>query len=264
MRSANAGATGWIAALTGLLSAAAVAFSTRPDLPARLGPGKAAVAAMLWLALTAVAGTLGMCAAESVARGRTAWPSARHLVGATAAWLLIPPMLLCWIRGSAWAAVLSAGVAAAMAVCVRGMTPTHPSIGEEWETEAAGLFAGLPPPDSGWPQAFAIAVCAELAVVLVNRDAIFLAAVLMGIAAFLYVWKRFAAMRTRPGEGMARPAGRAAMAAVLAMLILIRCCWRDGRGQTAAGWRRRRRLRRARKLRLPMRAMRSGGSFFLR
>jgi hypothetical protein len=221
MRSANAGTTGWIAALTGLLSATAVAFSTRPDLPARLSVGKAALAAMLWMALTALAGTLGMVAAEIMARGRPGWPAPRHLLSATAAWLLIPPMLLCWIRGSGGAVMLSACAAAAMAVCVRGMTPAQSTSEEEWETEAAGLFAGLPPPDSGWPQAFVIAVCAELAVVLVNRRSIFLAAVLMGIAAFLYVWERFAAMRTEPGDGMARPAGRAAMATVLALLILI-------------------------------------------
>jgi hypothetical protein len=159
-----------------------------------------------------------MALAESIAERRPAWPAARHLLAGLAAWALIPPMLLCWIHGLKAALIVGALVGAAMAVCLRGLAP--PRRNGESESEP-GLFALLPPPDSGWEQAFAIAVCVEVALVLANRGSIFMATLLAAVGAFLLVWKRFASLHSAPREGVGRPAGRAAMAAALALLILI-------------------------------------------
>lgn len=159
-----------------------------------------------------------MALAESIAERRPAWPKARHLLAGVAAWALIPPMLLCWIHGLRAALIVGALVGAAMAVCLRGLAP--PRTNGEADSEP-GLFALLPPSDSGWGQSFAIAVCVELALVLANRGAIFLATVLAAAGAFLLAWKRYASLLAVPRGGVERPAGRAAMATVLALLILI-------------------------------------------
>jgi hypothetical protein len=200
-----------------------VAACTRPGLTARLPLGKAVVLAAIWVAATVLAGALGMVLAESVAERRPSGPPARTLLAAAPAWILMAPLLLCWLRGSAWAIALGAWAAAAMAVCVRGMTgadKTDPV--ELWEPEEPGPhFADLPAPDSRRPEALAIAVCVEGAAVLANRGAIFTATALMAAGSFLFVWKGLRSLGAKPSEGMARPAERAASATLAAMLILI-------------------------------------------
>jgi hypothetical protein len=224
-------AAGWIAGLSGLVTAAAVAVWMRPPMTG-LPFAKAAVLAGVWAIATVLAGTLGMCVAESVAQGRPLGPSARNGVGAAAVWVLIPPILLCWQRGSGWAVGLGACAGVAMAICVRGMILKENAGAQEMlePMEPGPHFSDLPAPDSGRPQALAVAVCAELAVVLWSRQELFWATVLMGIASCVFVWKRLWSLRVSPDEGMARPAGRAAMATMLAMLILIPLLLRFGRG----------------------------------
>jgi hypothetical protein len=220
MRRADTAARVWAVSLTGLLAAMVMAVWIRP---LGLGPslGKAVVAAILWVAATVLAGALGMGAAESFAEGRPRWPALRFLVGAAAAWVLLPPMLACWLRGSAWAAFFAACAAGVLAVCVWGMIPKAEAE-EMWEpTDQGPRFADLPAPDSGRPQALAIAVCIELAIVLANRGDLFVATMLTGTAGFLLVWKRLSSLHAKAHDGAGRPAGRAAMATVLAMLILI-------------------------------------------
>jgi hypothetical protein len=221
MTRAETAARAWSAGATGLVTATVMAAWLRPFLTARLPFGKTVVAAMIWVTATVLAGTLGMIVAESVVEGRPARPATRHMVGAAAMWALIPPALVCWLRGSAWAVTLSAVAAAAMAVCLRGMIPKA-SAEEVWEPEGDGpRFADLPAPDSGRPQALMIAVCVELALVLVSRDELFWATMLMGAGAFLFAWKRLTSLNARARDDIARPAGRAMTAAVFAMLILI-------------------------------------------
>jgi len=215
MKWADTTASSWAAGSASLAAALVVAVWTRPPIEAA-SFGKAFAAAALWIASTIVAAALGMALAESIAQRRPAWPAVRHLLAGLAAWALIPPVLLCWIHGLRAALIVGALVGAAMAICLRGMAPPKP------RTEAdSGLFALLPPPDSGWGQAFAIAACVEVALVLANRGAIFLATILAAVGAFLLVWKRYASLLAVPRGGVEQPAGRAAMAAVLALLILI-------------------------------------------
>lgn len=220
MTRAETPAKAWAVSLTGLVAALTVAAWMRP-LSAGWSLRKAVAAAAVWVIATALMGLLGLVVAESVVEGRPAWPGMPFLLGAAATWVLIPPMLLCWLRGSAWAMVLSAGATAAMAVCLRGVIPgARPE--EPWEpAEDEPRFADLPPPDSGRPQALVIAVCVELAVVLGNRGDLFWAMVLAGVAAFVLVWKRLTSLEARARDGAGRPAGRAATATVLAMMILI-------------------------------------------
>ncbi len=210
----------WVVSLSGLLTAIVIAVWMRPPIPG-YSFGKAVVAASLWTLTTVLAGTLGFCAAEGVVAGRPTWPPLRLVVGSAATWALIPAILICWLRGSGWAAAMSVVAGATMAAGSWSMT-LHAEAVEDWERWAEGpLFADLPAPDSGQPQAFAIAVCVELAIVLVSRGAVFLATALMGIAGFLFVWKRLATLNAKARDGMARPAARASAAAVLALLILI-------------------------------------------
>jgi hypothetical protein len=228
--SAKPVAAGWTAALAGLVLAVTVAAWRQPPM-AGLSLGKAAVVAALWIAATVLAGTLGLGLAESLVERRPAWPAARHGVGAAAVWVLIPPMLLCWQRGSGWALCVGACTGVALALCLRGMLPrSQESDTVEEFFEPGPHFADLPPPDSGRPQALAVAVCAELAVVLFSRQELFWATVLMATGSFLFVWKRPWSLRAKPDERIGRPAGRAAIATTLAMMILIPLLLRFGRG----------------------------------
>ncbi|HEY1498134.1 MAG TPA: hypothetical protein VGF88_01025 [Acidobacteriaceae bacterium] len=221
MMRADTPARAWSAGGTGLVTATVVAEWLRPFLTARLPLGKTLVAATIWVAVTALAGTLGMVVAESVGAGRPTLPASRHLVGAAAAWVLIPPALLCWLRGWAWAVVLSSAMGAVLAVCLRGMIP-RAGAEEVLDPEVDGpRFADLPAPDSGRPQALMIAVCVELALVLMNRDELFWATMLMAAGAFLLVWKRLTSLNARGGDSLARPAVRAATGGVLAIIILV-------------------------------------------
>lgn len=208
----------WAAAGTGLATALVVAVWLRPPWIETTHPRKAMAAAACWVAATILAGTLGMGVAESIAERRPEWPEVRHVLAGAAAWALLPPMLLCWIHQLRGALALGALAGAAMAVCVRGLAPLRP--GFEPDNEP-GPFALLPRSDSGWGQAFAIAVCVEGALVLADRKAIFPATVLAGVGGFLLVWKWFASLLARPQPGVERPAGRAAIATVVALLVLI-------------------------------------------
>jgi hypothetical protein len=144
----------------------------------------------------------------------------QFLVGAAVTWALIPPMLLLWWRGSGWAAVLGAIAGATMAAC-QWRTRKTEDADEAGRWTEGPQFADLPAPDSGQSRAFAIAVCVELAAVLAAREEVFLAMGLMGVAGFLFVWKRWTSLDAKVREGMAGPAVRASSAAVVAMLILI-------------------------------------------
>lgn len=203
----------------GLVAAIMVATLLRPPIPARMTLGKGIAAALAWMAASLVAGALGMAATASVRNSRVTWPSPRFATEAAAAWILIPPLLLCSLLGSPWALIVSAGAAAAIAVC---LAKTAPSQREEpaFEPEEHGPhFAALPPSDSGRGKAFAVALCVEGAAAFLLRQQLFLATVLMAAGSFLLVQKRLA--NSRGHDGLARPAGRAAIAAVFAILILV-------------------------------------------
>ena len=207
----------WTAGWAGLATALAAAVWLHPPRIESAIFWKAAAAAATWIAVTVLAGTLGMAATQSFVQRKPAWPPLRHWLRGAAAFALVPPMLLCWVHELRGALLLGAMVGAAMAVCVRGLRPLQ-LVEEPFEP---GLFALLPPPDSRWGQAFAIAACVEVAAILANRGAIFLATLLASAAAFLFVWKRYASLLAFPREAAGRSAGRAATAAVLALLILI-------------------------------------------
>src|ERR1700727_521745 len=87
-----------LAIFAGLLAATIVAVLLRPPIPAHLTLGKGIVAAIAWLAASVVAGALGMGIAASVQHKRMVSPSARPTIEAAVAWILIPPLLLCWLR----------------------------------------------------------------------------------------------------------------------------------------------------------------------
>ena len=216
MRSADTPAKAWRVYLSGSLAAIIVMVCTRPP-AVGWSFGKAFVAATLWMAFTVLAGAAGLGVGETVIEGRLAFPQMSFAVGAAATWLLLPPVLLCWVRGSEWAAAMSAVAGAAIAACLWRPTPNTER--EPWIE--GPRFADLPAPETGRPQALAIAVCAELAVVLANRGDLFLATALAGMAGFLFVWKRLASMNAKGRDGLGRTTAGASAAALVAMLILI-------------------------------------------
>lgn len=221
MTPADTPAKGWTACLSGLTGATAAAVWMRP-----YGAGhsfaKALIVAAVWVVATILAGACGLCIAESLLVKRPALPGRKLVAGAAATWVLIPPILLCWLRGSGWAAAMSAVAGAAMAVSLWGIAKPSADFFDEANSEAEGPhFAALPAPDSGRPQALAIAVCVELAIVLANRGALFVATALTAIAGFLLLWRRLASLDAKTRDGIAAPAARATAAAFLALLILI-------------------------------------------
>lgn len=220
MKKADTPAKTCMVCLTGLLAALLAALWIRPYGSAP-SLGKAVAIAAIWMAVTALGGALGLFAAASFVDGRPAWPGARLAAGVAVAWVLIPPMLLLGWRGSAGSAVVAASAAAAVAGVLWGNTRGAAAREERESWQEGPLFADLPAPDSGRPLALLIAVCAELAAVLARRDAIFGAAVLMGIAGFGYAWKRLASLERKPADSLGGSVARAGIAAAVALLILI-------------------------------------------
>jgi hypothetical protein len=219
MKRADTPVKAWAVYLSGLGAATLAAAGTRP-LSVR-HPGSAIVGAAAWLVTTFLAGGAGLGLGESLVERGPAFPSLAFAAGAATTWALIPPLVLFWMHGSGWAAVTSGLGGAAMAACLWGHTlkPENP---DAWEPRREGpVFADLPAPDSGRARAFAIAVCVEFAVVLASRGEIVLATALMGVAGFLFVWKRLTSLNAETRDDLDRSAARASAAAVIAMLILI-------------------------------------------
>ena len=220
MTRADSVAKPWVVSLTGLLSAVMMAAWMRPPL-AGLSLAKAIAASAGWLLTTMVAGALGVCAGQSVIEGVPARPPLRFLVTSAATWALIPPILMFWVRGSAGAAFLGLVAGAITAAGWWGVSQRGQVVEDASDWVEGPRFAALPAPDSGRSQAFAIALCAEVALVLMNRDAVFLATLLMGIAGFLFAWKRLVSIEANVCEDMQESAARTSAAVVLAILILI-------------------------------------------
>jgi hypothetical protein len=222
MTPADTPAKVWTVYLSGLMAASIAAAWMRP-----YGAGhsfaKAVMVAAVWVVATIQAGACGVCIAESLLARRPALPEKRLVAGAAATWILIPPILLCWLRGSGWAAPMSAAAGAAMAFCLWGMAswPSAQPFDVSDAPDEGPRFAALPAPDSGRSQALVIAVCVELAIVLANRDAVFLATALTAIAGYMLVWKRLASLNTKTRDDSAGPAARASLAFVLSLLILV-------------------------------------------
>lgn len=210
----------WIVALTGLLAAGMVALDLRPALDWRLPWWKLLTVASLWVLGAAFTGTAAMAVAGFFLRRRSRHLLMMNALEAAAAWLLLPPFFLLAERDSGWALLFVAGVAGAMATCLRGMIPAVPAM-DAAEAGEGPLFAELPAPDSGRAQAFAIAVCFECAVIFASRRQLMPAILLVSVAAFLFVWKRLTMLLRARGQTIARPAARSVAAAVLALLIVL-------------------------------------------
>ncbi len=212
----------WTVYLSGLVAATVTAVWMRPYETGH-SFAKATMVAAAWAVATILAGACGLCIAESFLAKRPALPPRRLVAGAAATWVLIPPILLCWLRGSGWAAAMSAAAGAAMAMCLwrTASRPTADPFDESDVTDEGPTFAVLPAPDSGRSQALVIAVCVELAIVLSNRGAVFVATALTAIAGYLLVWKRLVSLNAKTQDNAARPAARASLAFVLSLLILV-------------------------------------------
>ncbi|MGA8107979.1 MAG: hypothetical protein WB974_01005, partial [Acidobacteriaceae bacterium] len=122
-------------------------------------------------------------------------------------------------RESPWTLAFAAGVAAVLAVCLRGMIPAEPI--EDEPIGTGPLFAELPAPDSGRSLAFAIAVCLECATVLALRRQVLPASLLAALGSFVFVWKHLTSLMRARRQTMTRPAIRSAAAAVLALLVVV-------------------------------------------
>lgn len=219
LREPSGAGTAWMVVLAGLLGASLAAAGVQPE--GQLSANKILVIAALWVGVTAGTGTGALLLANMVLRRREGRRFRVEALEAMAAWLLLPPLFLLADRGSAWAMALAAGAAAVLAACLRGMIPAAgPLDGDEMPAE--GLrFAELPRPDSGRGQAWAVAICVEGAVVLAARRQAAPAALLMGVGAFVLVWKRLTSLQRARGETMRRPASRSAAAAVLALVVVV-------------------------------------------
>lgn len=207
----------WLVILGALLAAASAAFLLLPS--RRLTSEKAIEQALLWMLVTLLAGTGAMELSRRM-RTRSSRPFHIDALEAAAAWLLLPPLLILAVHGSAWTAPIAAGIAGILALCLRGMVPLPLPLPDE-QILPGPEFAELPAPDSGRPQALAIAICLEAAAVLAMRRELLPETLLSALASFLFVWKALTMLLRARSESIARPATRSAAAAVLALLVIV-------------------------------------------
>lgn len=231
---ADAGSTHGVSAagaasilLAGLLPAVIIAFVLHPPVASGLSPLKSIFASLTWIAVTALAGTVGMAVGRLAVRsGRVSLPA----LAAASGWILIPPLLLLWWRGSAWALLYFGCAAAALGLALRVLYPaTNDSRpGDEFLHNL--LFAELPPPDSKPLQSFLISAFAQGAIVCLARRMLLIASLLTALAGFVLAWK----VASSPVHRQ-RPAARAGLATLMALFILIPLLLRASRMGAADG-----------------------------
>ena len=212
----------WGGIAAGLMAAVIVAWWSRPAMhPRGARLALAAAAGTLWLLATVVAGTLGMALAGGFAGARGRQRIIRAAMNAAAVWVLIPPLLLLVVEASLWWLALVAGIAAGLAVCLWAVAPRNPEDeeGSGW-IETGPKFAELPPSKSGAKQSTLIAVCLELALVLVLRGDGFWAGLWLAFGILLLTWKTLTSL-ARPGRKTADPRTRLSGAMVAALVLVV-------------------------------------------
>jgi len=216
----------WGGIAAGLMAAVIVAWWSRPEMDPR-GVRLAAAAARgtLWLMATVIAGTLGLLLAGGFAGTRGRRGLLRAGMNAAAVWVLIPPLVLLFVEASPWLMGLVAAMGAGLAVCLRAVAPRDSKDDEEalagssWVGEGP-FFAELPPSKSGAKQSALIAICLEVAFVLVLRGESFWAAVWLAFGILLLTWKMLA-WRARPENRPLDPRTRLSGALTAALLLVV-------------------------------------------
>lgn len=211
----------WGGIAAGLMAAVIVAWWARPEMhPRGVRLGFAARNATLWLLATVIAGTLGMAVAGGFAGIRDRRRLVRAGMNAAAVWVLIPALLLLFAEASPWLLAPVAGLAGGLAVCLWAVAPRNSDEeGSGW-IESGPKFAELPPSKSGAKQSAAIAVCLELAFVLVLRDELFRGAVWLAFGILLLTWKMLAGL-AKPQQTTMGPRARLGGAAGAALVLVV-------------------------------------------
>ncbi|MGB7169360.1 MAG: hypothetical protein WBD32_10185, partial [Acidobacteriaceae bacterium] len=230
----------WGGIAAGLMAAVIVAWWTRPELrPRNISLAFAATSGALWLMATVIAGTLGMALAGGFTWARGERRLLRVGMNAAAVWVLIPPLLLLCFEASPKLLAMVAGMAAGLAVCLWAVAPRESEHGDEIESmELGGFgvgphFAELPPSRSGAKQSALIAVCLEVAFVLLLRDDPFWGAVWLAVGFLLLTWKVLASL-TRPEKRAADPGTRLSAAALAALAVVALLVMRPAQGTAGA------------------------------
>jgi len=215
----------WGGIAAGLMAAVIIAWWTRPEMhPRGVRLALAAATGMLWLVATVAAGTLGMALAGGFAGLQGRQRILRAAMTAAAVWVLIPPLLLLFVEASPWWLALVAAIAAGLAICLWAAAPRNSDDdeGPGW-IESGPRFAELPPSKSGAKQSALIAVCLELAFVLVLRGDLFWAGLWLAFGVVLLTWKTLASRAKpdgRPMDPRRRLGGALAAALVLVVALL--------------------------------------------
>jgi hypothetical protein len=220
-------ASAWLPVLAGLLAATAAAWYAQPGLLARLPFLESLLALLSWLAVTAIAGAAAMAIGRRSLLGRSA-PLWQPVLDALPAWILLPPLLLLAARQSPWALAFTALSSAALGAIMDERAPGNPEA-ETAEMRSA-LFAGLPPPEPGRPQAFLVSASIEGALALLIARHWIPGGVLLALGSFLLSGRIATAAVTKYAQGPQRSAARAGAAAMLALVFLLPLLMTGGGG----------------------------------
>jgi hypothetical protein len=201
-----------------------------PEMPV-LTWGSLLLRSVRYLAVTALAGTLGVAGAWMSLATKPQVRRRQLIVHALMGWLFLPGIVLLDRTWPVWALPVIAVAAAGLAVSLQLLAPREPEDQPPLPEPDFASFYGLASSGFRPGRALMIALCAQGALVFAVRQNLKLAGCLLGTGMFLLLWHWSAEMRVqvRPRQRRVLGRGAIAMALLVCMLVLVPWLARHGR-----------------------------------
>ena len=208
----------------------AVLYCRPPEMPV-LTWGSLLVRSLQYLAVTALAGTLGLAGAWMALATKPRVRRRQLILHALMGWLFLPGIVLLDRTWPVWALPVIAVAAAGLAVSLQLLAPRDAEDLPPLPVPDFASFYGLALTGFRPGRAVAVALCAQGALVFAVRQNLALAGCLLGAGIFLLLWHWSAEMRVQVEARQRRALGRGAVATALLVCMLVLLPWlaRHGR-----------------------------------
>jgi hypothetical protein len=195
-----------------------------PEMPV-LTWGTLLLRSVQYLAVTALAGTVGLGGAWMALATRPHLRRRLLVLHALMGWLFLPGIVLLDRSWPVWALPVVAMAATGLAVSLQLLAPREVEELPPLPEPDFASFYGLKRMGFRPGRALTIALCAEGALVFAVREDLVLAGCLLGAGIFLLLWHWTHELRARPGAGQRRLLGGGTGATAWLICILVLLPW---------------------------------------
>jgi hypothetical protein len=202
-----------------------------PEMPV-LTWGSLLLRSVQYLAVTALAGTLGLLGIWVTLATRPRVRPALLILHALMGWLFLPGIVLLDRTWPVWALPVIAVAAAGLAVSMQLLAPRDADDLPPLPEPDFSSFYGLKRTEFRPGRALVIALCAQGALVFAVRQDLELAGCLLGAGMFLLLWHWSAEMRVQMRARQRRALGRGTGAIAWLVCLLVLLPWLARRGRT--------------------------------